>query len=162
MKEHFHHVRAELESRIEELITLLDVLDDDPDLEDGNDDEPSLAGYTAVNARLEHDLESDTSDDEPSCGWTHYEATTGDYAPTDQNSGEEENGGDTEPNGDEADFTGYEGELDLSGGRCFDGSGTALAESLLRGLPSATQRAQAYIDAGPLPILYDGRRARTW
>jgi hypothetical protein len=34
--------RSELERRIEEMIALLDLLDDDADIEDGHDDEPTL------------------------------------------------------------------------------------------------------------------------
>lgn len=64
--------RAELEARIEELIALLDLLDDDPDLEDTGDDEPSLGGLGLDGpAGIEHDLEEDLSDYEPLLGWSN-------------------------------------------------------------------------------------------
>ncbi|GAA4175969.1 hypothetical protein [Shinella granuli] len=50
--------RAELERRIEEMISLLDLIDDDPDLEDGGDDEP-LIGSRAIRigSRIQDDVE---------------------------------------------------------------------------------------------------------
>jgi hypothetical protein len=69
--------RAVLEQAIEALIAVLDTIEPDPDLEepgdleDGEDPdmEPSLggAGYW-TDAGLQHDLEQDKSDDEPSLG----------------------------------------------------------------------------------------------
>lgn len=61
--------RAHLETKIEELIALLDVLDGDPDLEDTGDDEPWIGG-AAIYGRngIEHDLEQD-DDSEHSLGW---------------------------------------------------------------------------------------------
>lgn len=74
------HRRAEIESRIEELIDLLDVLDGDPDLE------PYLSDTSADDREGAEDdphgietREGDTSDYEPSCGWTHVEASYGKY-----------------------------------------------------------------------------------
>ncbi len=64
------HRRAELETRIEELIALLDVIDGDCDLEDNGDMEPSLGGPSLYGRNgFECDLEGDTSDDELSLGW---------------------------------------------------------------------------------------------
>jgi hypothetical protein len=48
--------RQRLEAKIEDLIYLLDLLDDDPDLEDGADDEPWLAGEQSCGG---YDLEVD-------------------------------------------------------------------------------------------------------
>lgn len=52
-------LRHAIELEIERLISLLDAMDGDADLE------PSLAGFD----RDTGDLESDTADDEPSLGW---------------------------------------------------------------------------------------------
>lgn len=69
--------RAVLEQAIEALITVLDTLDPDPDLEDTGDQEdgedtdlePSLGGVGQyLDGRLAYDLEHDGSDDEPSLG----------------------------------------------------------------------------------------------
>jgi hypothetical protein len=64
--------RSELETRIEELIALLDTLDGDPDLEDNGDAEPSIGNtpHCSVNG-IEHDLELDLSDYEYSLGWAN-------------------------------------------------------------------------------------------
>lgn len=86
--------RERLEAQIEALIGLLDLLDDDPDLEPDNDNEPSLGApeqhVSQVNwflpvSREQADLEVEDENDE--------------------------DGGDTEPNGDEIDtsFTEDEG-----------------------------------------------------
>ncbi len=66
------HRRAEVEARIEELISLLDLLDGDCDLEENGDAEPSLgqSGYY-LNGKLEYDLEGDKSDDEFTLGWAN-------------------------------------------------------------------------------------------
>lgn len=74
-----------------------------------------------------------------------------------------EDSNDTEPNGDELDFSGHTEEaLTLCGLSLphFDGSGTVIAESMIRGLPDAARRAAAYLDAGPVPVLYDFRGTR--
>lgn len=50
--------RSELERRIEELIALLDLLDGDPDLEEGGDDEPSIGSRAIrLGSRIEEDVE---------------------------------------------------------------------------------------------------------
>jgi len=50
--------RSELERRIEGMIALLDVMDGDPDLEDGGDDEPSIGSRAIrVGSRIEDDME---------------------------------------------------------------------------------------------------------
>ena len=65
--------RAELETRIEEMIALLDTLDGDPDLEDGADDEPNLGSHPKYrNGRLEYELEGCADDAEPSLGWSEH------------------------------------------------------------------------------------------
>lgn len=71
MSTDLRQTRARLETKIEELIALLDLLDGDPDLEDGGDDEPSIGG-AAIYGRngVEHDLEQD-EDSEHSLGWSN-------------------------------------------------------------------------------------------
>ncbi|MDX3977022.1 hypothetical protein [Shinella sp.] len=55
--------RAELEACIEELIALLDTMDEDCDLEDGADAEPSFCSRPfIVNGRAEYDLEDDPAE----------------------------------------------------------------------------------------------------
>lgn len=55
--------RAELEARIEEMISLLDMLDEDCDLEDGADAEPSFSSRPfIINGRAEYDLEDDPAE----------------------------------------------------------------------------------------------------
>jgi hypothetical protein len=55
--------RSELEARIEEMISLLDMLDGDCDLEDGADAEPSFSSRPfIVNGRAEYDLEDDPAE----------------------------------------------------------------------------------------------------
>ncbi len=99
--------RKRLEARIEELIELLNILDGDPDLEDNGDSEPSIGNVGRyVGGQCLYDLETDTSDDEPSLGWNLY----GDMGQTFDPDLELDDS-DTEPNGDEADtgFTEDEG-----------------------------------------------------
>ena len=67
--------RARIEAKIESLISFLDELDGDPDLEadadreDEGHDEPSLGGAGHwTDAGLQHDLEDDQADKEPSLG----------------------------------------------------------------------------------------------
>lgn len=73
--------RAELETRIEELIALLNDIDGDEDLEDGFDAEPSIGTACFVNGRLEYDVEKDTADDEPDLGWSAPRCGNLDHAP---------------------------------------------------------------------------------
>jgi hypothetical protein len=60
--------RQTIEDEIERLIAMLDEADPDPDLEPGGDEEHSLGGGMFDQNT---DRELDTSDDEPSLGWTH-------------------------------------------------------------------------------------------
>ncbi|TAV04048.1 hypothetical protein [Rhizobium ruizarguesonis] len=78
--------RKRLEAQIEELIELLDLLDDDPDLEFDNDNEPSL-GAPEYHVSQEH-------------WYLPVSAEQADLEIEDEN---DEDGGDTEPNGDEFD-----------------------------------------------------------
>jgi hypothetical protein len=55
--------RAELETRIEELIELLDLVDGDPDLEDTADDEPSIGTCIFINGRMVADVEMSNGDE---------------------------------------------------------------------------------------------------
>lgn len=147
--------REAVGKEIDRLISLLDDLDGDPDLEpagdekdhstagqDGvwqtspsqhdddepnGDDEPSFGEGRYVNGKMEYDLEGDNSDDEPSLGWT----TTGAFGLG--NCEEENNGDETEPNGDEQDFSGYIDEGNWAISR-FDGSGEVIAIDMLRKL----------------------------
>ena len=72
--------RETIESYVEQLIALLDLLDGDPDLEDNGDSEPSIdsAPQCIGNGCLE-DLELDDCDDEeggdeePTMGWSNPE-----------------------------------------------------------------------------------------
>ncbi|WP_392711110.1 hypothetical protein [Rhizobium ruizarguesonis] len=86
--------RERLEAKIEELIELLDLLDDDPDLEFDNDNEPSLG------APEQHVSQANW--------YLPVSAEQADLEIEDEN---DEDGGDTEPNGDERDtsFTDDEG-----------------------------------------------------
>jgi hypothetical protein len=70
MSTDFQQTRQRLEGKIEELIALLDIIDDDPDLEDSGDDEPSLgsSGMVDQSGAVQHDLEQD-EDSEHSLGW---------------------------------------------------------------------------------------------
>jgi len=64
--------RDTVESYIEQLISLLDQIDGDPDLEENGDLEPSLHGVVLHGAKgVECDLEGDTSDNEYSLGWAN-------------------------------------------------------------------------------------------
>ncbi|TBB05140.1 hypothetical protein ELH55_01510 [Rhizobium ruizarguesonis] len=78
--------RKRLEAQIEELIELLDLLDDDPDFEAANDDEPSL-GAPEQHVSQAH-------------WYLPVSAEQADLEIEDEN---DEDGGDTEPNGDELD-----------------------------------------------------------
>jgi len=82
--------RSELEAHIDDMIAILDTLDGDPDFEPENDNEPSLGwpayGPGALAPVFEHD----------------------DREVEDEN---DEDGGDTEPDGDEADHSFSEDEF---------------------------------------------------
>ncbi|EYR82903.1 MULTISPECIES: hypothetical protein [unclassified Shinella] len=55
--------RSELERCIEKMISLLDMMDGDCDLEDGADEEPSLSVRPSIiNGRPEYDLEADPAE----------------------------------------------------------------------------------------------------
>ncbi|CAN7583886.1 hypothetical protein [Rhizobium leguminosarum] len=86
--------RDRLEAQIEALIGLLDLLDDDPDLEPDNDNEPSL-GAPEQHVSQAH--------------W--YSPVSADQSDLEIEDENDEDGGDTEPNGDEIDssFTEDEG-----------------------------------------------------
>lgn len=114
--------RAELERRIEEAIALLDLLDDDADIEDGHDDEPTLG------AENDHEGRSQEF-------WAQSSRL-------DECEAEDEHGGDIldEPhdddeldeNGDEQDCCRSEDEWHpLEPGMKFDGTGVAKAGDLL-------------------------------
>lgn len=113
--------RAELEARIEDLIGLLDLLDNDPDLE------PEESGYGDFDALLEDEK------GEPSLGWTTAIDQSSPYRLGDstQPYDLELDDSDTEPNGDENDYNGYEGEIGVSNNGFFDGSGGAIARKML-------------------------------
>ncbi|EJZ22434.1 hypothetical protein NE852_03340 [Rhizobium sp. Pop5] len=85
--------RERLEAKIEELIDLLDLLDGDPDLEPDNDNEPSLGATENIS-------QSD---------W--YLPISAEACDTELENEHYEDGGDTEPNGDELDtnYTADEG-----------------------------------------------------
>jgi hypothetical protein len=86
--------RERLEAQIEALIGLLDLLDVDPDLEPDNDNEPSL-GAPEQHVSQAH--------------W--FFPVSADQADLEIEDENDEDGGDTEPNGDEIDtsFTEDEG-----------------------------------------------------
>ncbi|GMB82868.1 hypothetical protein NN6n1_36510 [Shinella zoogloeoides] len=133
--------RSELERRIEEMIALLDLLDEDPDIEDSHDDEPTLGA--------ENDHESSSQE-----FWAQS-------SELDECEAEDEHGGDIldEPHdgeGDDEPALGWSGDgrgwIDGNDPRCleddradmslaglddgFDGSGTRIAmELLLRAKP---------------------------
>jgi len=76
------HGREATERRIERhlaivtaLLALIDSADPDPDLEPGEDDEPSIGGTAPWGQQV--DLELDDADREPSLGWTEMEARYG-------------------------------------------------------------------------------------
>lgn len=63
-------LRQRLEAAIERALAALDTLDGDENLEDGADDEPSVgAPFWGRGLTVEHDLERDDADEEPSLGW---------------------------------------------------------------------------------------------
>lgn len=115
--------RSELERRIEEMIALLDLLDDDADIEDGHDDEPTLG------AENDHEGRSQEV-------WAQSSRL-------DECEAEDEHGGnildephdddELEENGDEQDCCRSEDEWHpLEPGMQFDGAGAIMAGELLR------------------------------
>jgi len=115
--------RSELERRIEEMIALLDLLDDDADIEDGHDDEPTLG------AENDHEGRSQEF-------WAQSSGL-------DECEAEDEHGGDIldEPhdddeldqNGDEQDCCRSEDEWHpFESGMQFDGTGVAKVGEMLR------------------------------
>ncbi len=63
--------RKEAKEQIEKLLSFLDRTDIDPDLEDGADDEPYLAGYqfgALDDLEMEDEHDESTNDEEPSLG----------------------------------------------------------------------------------------------
>lgn len=67
---HEPFTRRAIEDEIERLLSMLDAMDGDCDLEDTGDAEPWLgAPIYGFNGKHAHDLEGDSSDDEPSLGW---------------------------------------------------------------------------------------------
>lgn len=114
--------REALEAYIEDLIALLDYLDDDADLEDNGDFEPSLGSAPQViGNEIAYDLELDDCDDEeggdeePSMGWANLEGLRAQIL---------------EEVEQIEDFDFDDGPL------CFDGSGNRIARVLLRALPA--------------------------
>ena len=100
--------RKLIEEQIDVLIAALDFFDDDPDLEDNGDAEPSLAGPPKyIGGRLEYDLENDESDYEPDIGWSEQI----DQADVNRCWGVEGDRSDFEASGDEADTTFAEDEF---------------------------------------------------
>ncbi|MBX9452040.1 MAG: hypothetical protein KL801_09395 [Mesorhizobium sp.] len=81
-------LRTAVETEIERLISLLDTMDGDPDIEANGDEEdghaddlePSLGGGGYwTDAGQMYDLEQDTSDDEPNGDELDYNGDEGDY-----------------------------------------------------------------------------------
>lgn len=111
--------RAELEARVEDLISLLDILDGDPDIEENGD-------------------ENDVGVAE---GWRPSGYASGQVVITedDEDGADDEDGGDTEPNGDETDHSPLSEEVGFT---CYgyDGSGVAIGEELVKGLPTFWDR----------------------
>jgi hypothetical protein len=66
--------RQRLEAKIEELIALLDLVDDDPDLEDTFDDEPSIGTCIFINGQMVADVEMSNGDE------TDYSGEEGDHS----------------------------------------------------------------------------------
>jgi hypothetical protein len=114
--------RSELERHIEEMVALLDLLDDDADLEDGHDDEPTLG------AENDHEHRSQEF-------WVQSSRL-------DECEAEDEHGGnildephdddELDENGDEQDCCRSEDEWPpYESGTLFDGTGAKIAAKLL-------------------------------
>jgi hypothetical protein len=131
-------LRASLEAKIEEMIALLDAIDGDENLEDGNDAEPSLdSAPQLVGKRLEYDLELDSADDEftgdehePTLGWRNPRCGELDYA-----AGWEAS--------DLSDERMHAGEPSLA----YNGCGYSEGRQLLRGKLNDTQKLAKALDA---------------
>lgn len=122
--------RAAIATSIERLIDLLDAMEGDPDLE------PYLAGF-------DHQT-SDREDDAGDC--PEIEDEHGGNILDEPHDAE-----DDEPNGDEIDYScpddmGFPSSLGT-------GSGSAIARDMIRGLPIAAKRADAYALVG-VPLVY--------
>ena len=68
-----------------------------------------------------------------------------------------EDGGDTESNGDEADFSGYAEELLTCH---WSGDGMAQAHPMIRASPAASQHAGEFAGMPNPPVIYDFRGMR--
>ncbi|MCO5129336.1 MAG: hypothetical protein M9932_02070 [Xanthobacteraceae bacterium] len=112
--------RKDRAALIEVLIESLDAEAGDPDLEDGNDDKPNLAGYEHC-LTCADDAEADYCDDEPSVGFCEREL---DETDDPRGEGVDEDGDD---NQDDEPSLGWTAEEAARGrtysgamGRCFD------------------------------------------
>jgi hypothetical protein len=141
--------RAEIEARVEDLISLLDLLDGDPDIEENGDEQDTGMPESWCPSRnssweagsdfvLEDDEDSDDpedgADDEPSLGWNAY-GETGQTFDIDL----ELDDSDREPNGDETDHSPLSEEVGFTFGG-YDGSGADIANELVKGLPTFWDR----------------------
>lgn len=177
--------RREVEAHIESLIDLLDTMDGDPDFEDGGDLEPDLGaaerhpgifwgidgGHTqerwadGINdgREIENEHGGDVQDEPHDDSYTSGPDFEPDLGFVGIGTGwrEGEAIDDREEDGDEQDCCHSEDEWRPGGPVLeFDGRGHQLAQDMIRGLPSAEKRADAYIEAGPPPVVYDFREAR--
>jgi hypothetical protein len=132
--------------------------------EDGDDLEPDPSGFGDVEGMLEN------MTGEPELGWTakidqsaphlHQSIWIEDGEPSLGWCGhgvgfqEGEDLSDTEANGDERDFSGYPDEWPGPAGANCDGSGVVIAQDMIRGLPNAASRAEAYMAVGVTPLVY--------
>lgn len=176
-----HGDSAAIAMSIERLIDLLDAAEGDPDIEANGDerdqsylddhlhrhalcpledDEPYLGWPNAcqrANCEMSCDLDREEDgadqeldhDGEASLGWTNALDQTAPSRIGDVT------GSDREVDGDEQDCSRSEDEWspNVPGRADYDGSGTAMAKDMIRGLPIAAKRADAYALAG-VPILY--------
>lgn len=73
MLPHQPQIRRAIEDEIERLLSMLDAMDGDCDMEETGDDEPWIGGPLYMrNGTVGHDLEGDDSDCEPELGWTRH------------------------------------------------------------------------------------------
>ena len=108
-------LRKQIEITVENLIAILDRFDGDENLEETGDEHD--VGTPEGWRKSSHQGEPILEDDE-------------DGHDAEQDNCDDEDGGDTELNGDEADYSGHEGEY--CSGTDFDGSGTDMAVKMLR------------------------------